>query len=66
MFAGKLSAGAAKVPPEKTPLAANAEPAAAMPRKSRLDDVVMVSDPLGSAKLESCVVGEAGDEHRER
>jgi hypothetical protein len=52
--------------PEKTLLAGNTEPAATMPRKSRLDDVVMVSDPLGSTKLESCVVGEAGDEHRER
>jgi hypothetical protein len=38
--------------PEKTLLAGNTEPAATMPRKSRLDDVVMVSDPLGSAKLE--------------
>ena len=44
---------AAEVPPEKTPLAATAELAAAMPRKSRLD-VVMVSDtrsalPMGAA-----------------
>jgi len=52
--------------PEKTLLAADTEPTATMPRKSRLDDVVMVSDQLGSAKLESCVVGEAGDEHGER
>jgi len=37
-----VSAGAGNVPPEKTPLAANAEPAAAMPRKFRLDEVVMV------------------------
>jgi hypothetical protein len=41
-----MSAGAANVPPEKTPLAANAEPAAAMLRKSRLDDVVMVHSPM--------------------
>jgi hypothetical protein len=37
-----VSAGAAKVPPEKTPLAANAEPAAATLRKFRLDDVILV------------------------
>jgi hypothetical protein len=37
-----ISTGTAKVPPEKTPLAANAEPAAATLRKFRLDDVVMV------------------------
>jgi len=40
-----MSTGAAKAPPEKTPLAANVEPAAAMLRKSRLDDVVMVRSP---------------------
>jgi hypothetical protein len=59
-------AGAAEVLPEKTLLAANTEPAATVPRKSRLDDVVMVSNPLGSTKLKSCVVGEVGDEHGER
>jgi len=37
-----MSAGAAGAPAEKTPLAANAEPAAAMLRKSRLDDFVTV------------------------
>jgi len=36
-----MSAGEANVPPEKTPLAANVEPDAAMLRKSRLDDVDM-------------------------
>jgi hypothetical protein len=36
-----MSAEAAKIPPEETSLAANAEPAAAMLRNSRLDDVVM-------------------------
>jgi hypothetical protein len=41
-----MSTGAAKAPPEKTPLAANVEPAAAMLRKSRLDDVVMVRSPM--------------------
>jgi hypothetical protein len=45
------------VPCEKTLLAANAEPAAAMLRKSRLDDVVMVSDQVGSGN------DEAGHEH---
>jgi hypothetical protein len=44
-----MSAEAAKIPPEKTPLAANAEPAPAMLRNSRLDDVVMVhSLPMSS------------------
>jgi hypothetical protein len=42
-------AGAAEVPPEKTPLAATAEPAAAMPRKSRLD-VVMVRSLCATAE----------------
>jgi hypothetical protein len=41
-----VSGGAAKAPPEKTALAANAEPAAVMLRKSRLDDVVMVRSPI--------------------
>jgi hypothetical protein len=43
-----MSAGAANVPPEKTSLAANAELAAAMLTKSRLDDVVMVHSPMSS------------------
>ena len=37
-----------KIPPDKTPLATNAELAAAMLRKSRLDDVVMVHSPMSS------------------
>jgi hypothetical protein len=36
-----MSAGVAKVRPARMPLAANAEPAAARPRKFRLDDVVI-------------------------
>jgi hypothetical protein len=40
-----MSAGAANVPPEKTPLAAYAEAAAAMLRKC-LDDVIMVHSPI--------------------
>jgi hypothetical protein len=43
-----MSAEAAKIPPDKTPLAANAELAAAMLTKSRLDDVVMVQSPMSS------------------
>jgi hypothetical protein len=38
-----MSAGAS-IPPEKTPLAANAESVAAWLGKSRLDDVVMEGD----------------------
>jgi hypothetical protein len=38
-----MSAGVAKAPAEKTPLAANTEPVPAMLRKSRLDDVVIIA-----------------------
>jgi hypothetical protein len=43
-----MSAGAVTTPPEKTPLAANAEPAAAMLRKSCLEDFVMDHSPMSS------------------
>jgi hypothetical protein len=43
-----MSAGAVTIPPEKTPLAANAEPAAAMLSKSFLDEFVMVHSPMSS------------------
>jgi hypothetical protein len=39
-----MSAGAANFPSETTPLAANAESAAALLSKSRLDGVVMEGD----------------------
>jgi hypothetical protein len=45
-----MSAGAARAPAEKTPLAANAEPVAAKLRKSRLDDVVMVRSLCATAE----------------
>jgi hypothetical protein len=43
-----MSAEAGKIPPKRTSLAANAEPAVAMLRKSRLDDVVMILSPVPS------------------
>jgi hypothetical protein len=48
-----MSAGEAACSPEKTPPAANVERAAAMPRKSHLDDVVMTVRQTVAHRLET-------------